>query len=222
VLADVLPAVVAGLRAERNMRWKAPGTSYSRPIRWVVALLGPHVVPFTVAGITSGRVTRVHRTAPEPAITITDAAEYLKAVRDHAIEPDASVRRSRVLDGAAELAASVGGKVDPDGERGVIEEVTNLVEDPAAILGSFEARYLDLPPDILTTVMKKHQRYLPVRTAGGKLLPHFIAIANGDCDHDVVRPATRRCCVPATRTPRSSGGPTWPSPLPACRAASLS
>ena len=187
VLATVLPAVVAGLRAERNMRWNAPGLSYSRPIRWVVALLGPHVVPFTVAGITSGRVTRVHRTAPEPAVTIPDATGYVRVLRDHAIEPDASARRSRILAGAAGLAASAGGRIDPDGEQGIIDEVANLVEDPAAILGSFDARYLDLPSDILTTVMKKHQRYLPVRTAGGELLPHFIAVANGDCDHDLVR-----------------------------------
>ncbi|MCW2936116.1 MAG: glycine--tRNA ligase subunit alpha/beta [Actinomycetia bacterium] len=187
VLSAVLPAVIAGLRAERNMRWNAPGLSYSRPIRWVVALLGPHVVPFTLAGIASGRVTRVHRTAPEPAVTITDAAGYLPALRAHAVEPDAVVRRSRIVASATGLAATAGGQVDPGSEQGVIDEVTNLVEDPAAILGSFDTRYLDLPADILTTVMKKHQRYLPVRAAGGGLLPHFITIANGDCDHDLVR-----------------------------------
>jgi glycyl-tRNA synthetase len=187
VLAAVLPAVVAELRAERNMRWNAPGLSYSRPIRWLLALLGPHPVPFTVAGIASGPVTRVHRTAPEPAITVTDAAGYLQALRAHSIEPDAGVRRSRILADATRLAATAGGQIDPDGERAVVDEVTNLVEDPVAILGSFDTGYLDLPADILTTVMKKHQRYLPVRAADGELLPHFITIANGECDHDLVR-----------------------------------
>ena len=187
VLADVLPAVVADLRAERNMRWNAPGLSYSRPIRWVLALLGPHPVPFTIAGIAAGRLTRVHRTAPEPAITVTDASGYLQALRDHSIEPDATVRRSRILADAARLAATAGGQIDPDGEQPVVDEVTNLVEDPVAILGSFDISYLDLPAGILTTVMKKHQRYLPVRTARGELLPYFITIANGDCDHDLVR-----------------------------------
>jgi glycyl-tRNA synthetase len=187
VLATVLPAVVAELRAERNMRWNAPGLSYSRPIRWLLALLGPDPVPFTVAGIVSGPVTRVHRTAPEPAITVTDAAGYLQALRAHSIEPDTSMRRSRILGDAARLAGTAGGQIDPDGEHAVVDEVTNLVEDPVAILGSFDTRYLDLPADILTTVMKKHQRYLPVRAAGGELLPHFITIANGECDHDLVR-----------------------------------
>jgi glycyl-tRNA synthetase len=187
VLAAVLPAVVAELRADRNMRWNAPGLSYSRPIRWLLALLGPHPVPFTIAGIASGPVTRVHRTAPEPAITVTDAAGYLQALRAHSIEPDASVRRGRILADAARLAATADGQIDADGEHAVVDEVTNLVEDPVAILGSFDTSYLDLPADILTTVMKKHQRYLPVRAAGGELLPHFITIANGECDHDLVR-----------------------------------
>ena len=187
VLAAVLPAVVTDLRAERNMRWNAPGLSYSRPIRWLLALLGPHPVPFTIAGIASGRLTRVHRTAPEPAITITDAAGYLPALRAHKIEPDTSVRRSRILTEAAELALTAGGQIDPESEHAVIDEVTNLVEDPIAILGSFDTSYLDLPADILTTVMKKHQRYLPLRAASGELLPHFITIANGECDHDLVR-----------------------------------
>jgi glycyl-tRNA synthetase len=187
VLAAVLPAVVTDLRAERNMRWNAPGLSYSRPIRWLLALLGPHPVPFTIGGIASGRITRVHRTAPEPAITVPDASRYLQALRAHSIEPDTGVRRSRILADAARLAATAGGQIDPDGEQAVVDEVTNLVEDPVAILGSFDISYLDLPADILTTVMKKHQRYLPVRTADGKLLPHFITIANGDCDHDLVR-----------------------------------
>jgi glycyl-tRNA synthetase len=187
VLAAVLPAVVGELRAERNMRWNAPGLCYSRPIRWLLALLGPHPVPFTIAGIASRPVTRVHRTAPEPAVTVTDAAGYLQVLRAHSIEPDASVRRSRILADAARLAKAAGGQIDPDGEQAVIEEVTNLVEDPVAILGSFDTSYLDLPTDILTTVMKKHQRYLPVRAAGGELLPHFITIANGECDHDLVR-----------------------------------
>ncbi len=187
VLGAVLPEVVAELRAERNMRWSAPGLSYSRPVRWVLALLGPHLVPFAIAGIASGRATRVQRTAPETELAVTAASAYLPTLRAHGIEPDAALRRSQILTGATELAASAHGQIDPDGERAVIDEVTNLVEDPVPILGSFDASYLDLPADILTTVMKRHQRYLPVRSAGGALQPYFITVANGECDHDLVR-----------------------------------
>jgi glycyl-tRNA synthetase len=187
VLAELLPEIVTGLRAEKNMRWNAPGLSYSRPIRWLLALLGPHVVPFTVAGMDSGRDTRVHRTAPRPIVEIPAAAGYLDALRAHAIEPDAARRRERIVAAARELAAGVGGDIDLDGERAVLDEITNLVEDPVAILGSFDARYLELPAAVLITVMKKHQRYLPVRDSGGRLLPHFVTMANGACDRDAVR-----------------------------------
>ena len=183
VLADVLPGVVTGLRADRNMRWSAPGLSYSRPIRWLTALLGPHVVPFSVATLDSGRTTRVHRTAAEPVIEVArrprSSSETLRA---HGIEPDAAVRRERIVAAAAELAATAGGTPDAT----VLDEVVNLVEEPIAILGSFDERYLDLPAEVLTTVMRKHQRYLHVSTAG-RLLPHFVAVANGACDEDVVR-----------------------------------
>jgi glycyl-tRNA synthetase len=185
VLAGILPAVVTGLRSDRNMRWNAPGLSYSRPIRWIAALLGPHVVPFTVANLESGRTTR--RTAPEPMIEIGSAGAFLETLRAHGVEPDAARRRARVVAAAAELASSVGGVADEE----VVAEVANLVEDPVAVLGSFEERYLALPAAVLTTVMRRHQRYLYIRgDAADKppaLLPHFVAVADGPCDPDVVR-----------------------------------
>jgi glycyl-tRNA synthetase len=182
VLADVLPGVVTTLRADRNMRWNAPGLSYSRPIRWIAALLGPHVVPFTVATLDSGRSTRVHRTADEPVVEVAEADRFLDTLRAHGIEPDARVRTRRITEAAAELAASVGGVPDET----VLPEVVNLVEDPVALLGSFDERHLELPAEVLTTVMRKHQRYLSV-SAAGRLLPHFVAVANGPCDLDTVR-----------------------------------
>ena len=187
VLAEVLPEIVTGLRAEKNMRWNAPGISYTRPIRWLLALLGPHVVPFTVAGLTSGRATRVHRTAPDPIVEIATADGFLHALRGHGIEADAAARRRRIVAAARELATGVGGVIDADSESAVIDEVTNLVEEPVAILGSFDEKYLELPAPVLTTVMKKHQRYLPVRDGGGRLLPHFVTMANGACDTGAVR-----------------------------------
>jgi glycyl-tRNA synthetase len=182
VLAGVLANVVTGLRADRNMRWNAPGLSYSRPIRWIAALLGPHVVPFTVSTLDSDRRTRVHRTAEEPVIEIATATEFVATLRAHGIDPDAVRRRDRIVAQAADLAAAAGGEADET----VLDEVVNLVEEPVAVLGSFDERYLDLPAAVLTMVMRKHQRYLPV-SAGGRLLPHFVTVANGDHDTDVVR-----------------------------------
>ncbi|WP_035303809.1 glycine--tRNA ligase [Actinokineospora inagensis] len=185
VLSGVLGEVVAELRADKNMRWSDPKLSFSRPVRWLLALLGGQPVPVAASALTAGRTTRVHRTASTPVVEVPSAAGYLEFLAGHGIVADAVERRSLVVSSAAELAATVGGVVD--GESALVDEITNLVEEPNAILGSFDPRYLDLPAEILTTVMRKHQRYLPVRDADGALLPHFVAVANGACDHDTVR-----------------------------------
>ncbi|PWK80725.1 glycyl-tRNA synthetase beta chain [Lentzea atacamensis] len=184
VLSGLLAEVVADLRAEKNMKWNDPKLSFTRPIRWLVALLGSTPVPVAVSSLVSGTVTRVHRTASSPVVEVSTADGYLEFLAGHGIQADASVRAASIVEAAQELAASVGGVVEVDG---LLDEVTNLVEWPTPILGSFEERYLELPGQILTTVMRKHQRYLPVRSADGSLLPHFVAVANGSVDADLVR-----------------------------------
>src|SRR5690606_12168903 len=184
VLADLAPEIVTGLRAGKNMRWNAPGLSFARPIRWLLALLDGHEVPLAVSGLTAGRTTRVHRTAAEPAVDVPDAASLVAVLREHGIEPDPARRRARVVEDAGALARARGGVIDFAGEEALVEEIVNLVEEPVAVLGAFDEKYLELPQEILTTVMRKHQRYLPVRTPDGGLMPCFVAVANGECDHD--------------------------------------
>nr|WP_042426376.1 glycine--tRNA ligase [Streptacidiphilus anmyonensis] len=187
VLAQVLPAVVSGLRAEKNMRWNASGLSFSRPIRWILALLGEEVVPFTVSGLVSGRTTRVHRTAAQPVVEVAKADGFVELLARHGIVADTDARRTVIQAAAVQLAAQVGGVVDLEANRALVDEITNLVEFPTPILGTFDRKYLELPDQILTTVMRKHQRYLPVLDADGALLPYFVTVANGACDQDVVR-----------------------------------
>jgi glycyl-tRNA synthetase len=187
VLASALPAVVQGLRADQNMRWCAPGLSFTRPIRWLVALLGDEVVPFTVSSLRSGRTTRVLRTASPDAVVVPSAPAYRDLLRGSGIVLRAADRRAAVAAEAQRLARSAGGCVDVEREGSVIEEVANLVEAPLPIMGGFDATYLDLPAEVLATVMEKHQRYLPVRDEAGHLMPRFVAFANGPCDEDVVR-----------------------------------
>lgn len=184
VLSGLLAEVVSDLRAEKNMKWNDPKLSFTRPIRWLLALLGSTPVPVSVSSLASGTVTRVHRTAAEPVVEVSTADGYMEFLAGHGIQADASVRAAAIVEAAQSLAASVGGVVEVEG---LLDEVTNLVEWPAPILGSFEERYLELPAQILTTVMRKHQRYLPVRAADGSLLPHFVAVANGSVDADLVR-----------------------------------
>lgn len=227
VVAESIPTVLASLAFSKTMRWGAAadpaagagagaGTYYSRPVRWLLALYGDQVVPLTYAGVRSGRASRVLRTAPEPVVEVRSAEEYVAAVTGAGIALDVAARREAVWSKSKELAASVGGRLVPeDGEpeSGLVDEVTNLVEAPVPILGRFDAGFLRLPPEVLTTVMRKHQRYFPVIPAvaaavaaeggeGGdlradagagaagsdtKLLPWFVAVANGNIDEATVR-----------------------------------
>jgi len=189
VLSELLGSVVFELRAEKNMRWRDAGLSFTRPVRWLLALLGTTPIPVAASSLSAGNTTRVRRTAPEPVVTVPQADGYLEFLAGHHIVADPDVRRTQIVDAATRLASGVGGRIDVDGEAELIDQVAGLVESPTAVLGSFDRRYLELPEAILTTVMRKHQRYLPVRDDGrdGALLPCFVAVANGSCDQNVVR-----------------------------------
>lgn len=199
VLAPLLAEVVTGLRVEKNMRWNDPELSFSRAIRWVVALWGDTVVPMTVSRLVAGRRTYLHRTTggAESATRadgallgwadVANADELLPTLAKGSIELSTDARRAAVVEQAEALAATAGGRVDVEAESALVDQITNLVEDPHGVLGDFDPRYLDLPAQILTTVMRKHQRYLPVLAADGALLPNFITMANGTCDDAVVK-----------------------------------
>jgi glycyl-tRNA synthetase len=186
-LAEPLAAAVAGLRSAKNMRWRDPQLTYARPVRWVSALWGEHVVPFAVGALVADRTTRVLRTSATPEIAIESAESFAGQLDGAGIVLDPAVRRAAVVDGATRLAATVGGTVDIAGEAALIDQITYLVEAPTPVLGGFDADYLKVPHAILTTVMRKHQRYLPVRDHDGMLLPYFVAIANGPISENVVR-----------------------------------
>jgi glycyl-tRNA synthetase len=187
VLSGLLGQVVSEMRSERNMRWRDEGLSFARPVRWLVALLGDTVVPVTVSSLAAGRTTRVQRTSATPEVEVPSADAYLDLLAAHGIVADAAERRRQIITSAQDLASSAGGTIDFDADAALLDEVANLVEQPNAILGRFADRYLDLPSPILTTVMRKHQRYLPVRLPEGGLLPCFVGIANGPCDEQAVR-----------------------------------
>ncbi|WP_327129380.1 glycine--tRNA ligase [Streptomyces sp. NBC_01727] len=187
VLSELLAEVVSGLRSSRNMRWNDPTLSFSRPVRWLLALLGSAPLPVAVSALASGDTTRVHRTAPDPVIQVPSAEGYAHFLKMHGILLDREVRRDVVVRGAHESAAEVGGSIDVAGEAGLIDEITDIVEYPHPVRGCFDERYLDLPASVLTTVMRKHQRYLPMLDGSGRLMPYFITFANGTCDDDVVR-----------------------------------
>ncbi len=186
VLAEILPELIASLRFPLTMRWNESGMAFSRPIRWLAALLGETVIDFEYAAVRSGRVTRGLRPRRSPEIVIERAGDYFQAMAENHVMVDVEERRTSIREQADHLAAEIGGRIPDD--PGLLAEVTNLVECPTALRGVFEERFLELPQEVLITVMKKHQRYFPIVDAHGELMPCFITVRNGDDQHlDVVR-----------------------------------
>lgn len=183
VLAGVLAKTVAGLRSAKNMRWNDPRLAFTRPIRWLVALWGDDLVPVTVGALEAGRETRILRTAQTPLLSIASAENFMETISVNGILADPDDRRELIVTGAQDLVYGEG-RVD---FGTLVDQLVYLVEQPTPLLGRFEERHLDLPDPVLTTVMRKHQRYLPVRDDDGALLPMFVTVANGPVDVDLVR-----------------------------------
>ena len=180
VLAERLPNLIAALKFDKTMRWNHTNVAFSRPIRWLIALLGDVVIPFEYAGVSGGRTTLGARSNGSPEIALQSATDYMDALRDQRIIADVDERRAVIQKQIAQLAESVGGEISE--MPGLLDEVTNMVEQPTALLGKFEEKFLALPRDVLVTVMRKHQQYFPVQK-NGQLLPYFVAVRNGGRRH---------------------------------------
>lgn len=177
-LAEKLPQFVAGLKFGKSMRWNETGAVFARPVRWLVAMFGDTVIPFEFAGLASGNITRGLRPCGSPETKLTGLESYLDTSRKQGIVLDNDQRRAAIEAQSQILAAEVGGLVAADYD--LLAEVTNLVEAPTAFRGSFDAKYLELPREVLVTVMRKHQRYFALEDPQGRLMNHFIGVRNGD------------------------------------------
>lgn len=191
LLAELLPELIRTIPLPNSMRWGDLDFRFIRPIRWIVALYGTEVVPFTLANVTSGNTSRGHRTLSPQDFVISSPADYETACEKAYIIVDPERRRSMITEQINEVAKKCGGtaEITPD----LLEEVLYLVEYPTALSGSFEEKYLALPAEAVITPMRDHQRYFPVKAADGSLLPVFITVRNGGRDHlDVVAHGNER------------------------------
>lgn len=177
ILAENLPQIIGQIHFPKTMYWTGRGgPRFVRPVRWLVALLGGSVVPFEYAGVRSGDATRGHRRLGKPGPLPVTIATYEETLRQHGVILRAAGRRARILAGIDEL----GVRVQRD-ER-LLETLVYLTEYPACILGSFDREYLSLPREVLTTVMRQHQKYFSVEDAAGELAPNFVAVMNTSAD----------------------------------------
>jgi glycyl-tRNA synthetase beta chain len=176
ILAEGLPAIIPQIYFPKTMYWTGKGgVRFIRPIRWLVALLGEETVPFELAGVPSGNLTSGHRRlgAREIVVTVDD---YERRLRDHYVILSAEERRQRIANGMS------GVRVKPD--AALIETLVYITEYPTPITGTFDPQFLQLPEEVLVTVMRHHQKYFSVEDAHGKLAPQFVAVMNIDADSE--------------------------------------
>lgn len=157
----------------RRMRWGAGEVSFVRPVHWLLCLLGAEVVPLQALGCRAGRQSYGHRFHAPAALDIARPADYAQALEQAKIIADFGQRRERIRSQLAAVCDG-GARIDPD----LLDEVTALVEWPAAIAGRFDDRYLELPAEVIVTTIQDHQRYFPVFDQAGAIRAEFVTIAN--------------------------------------------
>jgi glycyl-tRNA synthetase beta chain len=170
ILAEALPDLILQIYFPKTMYWTVKGgPRFIRPIRWIVALLGEEIVPFELAGVHSGALTSGHRRLGAQEIAIT-TADYEQRLRDHYVILSAEQRREKIRRELAGVAV----KADP----ALLETLVYITEYPTAITGNFDAQFLELPEEVLVTVMRHHQKYFSVEDGHGGLAPRFVAVMN--------------------------------------------
>ena len=192
-LAKVLPALlvswITGIHFPKTMQWNATGR-FARPVRWLVALLDGDVLPLACFGVTAGARSRGHRTLAPGWVEIGRPERYVDALRDAGVIVDPAERRRRIEEELASAVVPIGGRAVEDVD--LLDEVTQLVEWPEAVVGSFDSKYLQLPRPVVVTAMRAHQRYFAVERPDGSLLGNFVMIRSGRGDGaDQVRRGTQ-------------------------------
>jgi glycyl-tRNA synthetase beta chain len=185
ILAEFLPKEIASIYWPKNMYWRKPSERFVRPVRWLVAMLDAEIIPLEFDGIHAGNQSRGHRILADRPVQIPRAgAPYVEALQKAKVlsseEREKQIRKS--LDAATRTIS--GGRWRED--QPLLDTVINLTEWPSAILGSFDPEFLELPEEVLVTVMRDHQKYFAIEDSSGKLLPHFLAILNTNGDPDGV------------------------------------
>ena len=175
-LADFLPHMIEGFQWPKSMRWGGGSLRWVRPLRGILCVFDGAVVPFEVDGIKSGKTSYGHRFMAPEALEITAPSAYLGTLERAYVLADAAIREAMVAEGATQLAAGVDCVLVED--AGLIRETAGLVEWPVPLLGKIDDDFMDVPEEVLISVMRTHQKYFALRQADGKLAPYFITISN--------------------------------------------
>ena len=184
ILAELVPLWISKLEGKRFMRWADGDLKFPRPIRSIVALLDDTVLPIALVSgsdtVKSDRISQAHRVLhPEP-VSVVQAEDYVECLRAACVEVDRTQRKTQIKAQVEAAATKQGGYADITED--LLEEVTDLVEWPNAVVGKFDDDFLMLPPEVITAIIVTNQRYFPIlkNPQFPELLPYFITISNGD------------------------------------------
>ncbi len=181
ILEEILPRTVAEIPWTRSMYWTgASGLRFIRPIRWVVATLDGKPLRFTLGDAATGNSSSGHRFLGKAKIPVTGAKDYVQKLRANFVLVRPEERKQKIEGELRRLAAGKNLRIHEDAH--LMDLVTYLNEYPTAILGTFDPSYLELPEEILITVMRGHQKYFALERKDGSLAPNFLAVINLDKD----------------------------------------
>jgi len=181
ILAELLPKEINSIYWPKNMYWRENSELFVRPVRWLVAMLDGEVIPLEFDGVRAGNESRGHRILANRTVQVPRAGTaYVEALREAKVlsRSDREQQIRKALDAATRTIPGARWREDKD----LLDAVVNLTEFPSAILGSFDPEFLELPEEVLVTVMRDHQKYFAVEDTKGKLSPQFLAVLNTDGD----------------------------------------
>ncbi|MDR2349517.1 MAG: glycine--tRNA ligase subunit beta [Deltaproteobacteria bacterium] len=193
ILSAMIPPILQSLPFPKVMRWGDGEHQFVRPVHWLLSVLGWDVLPMTFAGVKAGKLSYGHRFLYPGGVVITSPREYEERLAETHVIVDFETRKDMVLKEIKRVMEDSGTELVVTLDEELVNEVTNLIEEPTAILGHFDSGFLDLPLAVSATAMKEHQRYFPITDSSGRQAPYFVAINNTRArDMEVVRKGHER------------------------------
>ena len=179
LLPEIISEWIKSLEFGKTMRWGSSSESFIRPVRWVNVMLDDKLVPLTLFGVNSSKVTFVHRIAKFGELEVSGAKEYFEVLKSGGVTLFPDVRAEKIAADFQKIEKENDLTIEVDAE--LFNEVVAITENPTALLGSFDEAFLRLPPEVIVTSMKEHQRYFPVFKSG-KLINKFVVVSNALTD----------------------------------------
>lgn len=184
ILPEILKKLVLELTFPKSMKWSDKKLKFARPVQWLLAICDSEIISFEIEGIVSGNKSKGHRFFGKE-FEVESPEDYFKKIRENNVIIDIQERKDMIKRLINDTCVEDGEQVLI--ESALLDEVTNLIEYPCPIVGTFNADFLEVPQEVLIISMEVHQRYFPILDKDGKLLPKFVVIRNGIEPSDYVR-----------------------------------